>query len=282
MEIVDKFLQDKYQKKRAIIIGVYAVIFILLCIGLYAAFKPAPSCFDGRKNQNEEGIDCGGVCALKCSLVSKKDIVVTGTGFVASGLANAFDIYGQITNPNQTIGASNFSYELIAKDATGAVIGTRSGFSFILPGEKKYIIESALVMKQTPASVELTISKITWQEASIDYQAPQLKVVNKNYQEITSGVGFAEATGLLKNESPYDFASINLKILLEDASGKIVAINSTAMNTVQSGENRDFKVSWPSRFPGDVQNIEVQTEVNVFNSQAFSDHNFQPQRFQQY
>ena len=37
-------------------------------------FKVDPTCFDGKKNQDERGIDCGGVCALVC-LADAKTVV---------------------------------------------------------------------------------------------------------------------------------------------------------------------------------------------------------------
>ena len=61
-----------------------------------------------------------------------------------------------------------------------------------------------------------------------------------------------------------------------------MALNSTEMSTVQAGESRDFRVTWPQKFPGNVANMEVQAETNVFSSDAYVKQNFQPQKFQQY
>lgn len=109
-----------------------------------------------------------------------------------------------------------------------------------------------------------------------------MKIVNRSYDEVESGIGFSEATGLVKNESQFDFETIKIYIALKAASGEIIALHSTQMSSVRSGENRDFKVSWPSRFPGDVQNMDVQADVNVFKSESFSKRFFETERFQEY
>jgi len=273
---------EKRDKKRYIISAVYAVIFAGIIFLIYELKKPAPNCFDGKQNQDEQGADCGGVCAKKCPVVAKENLIVRQTGYVESGIAGSYDIYAEVANPNSLVGSDKFSYKFSVKNAAGEVMAEPSGTSFILPADKKYVVETNVSAKETPASVELTVSDPRWVETDDTYEKPELKVISKNYNEITSGVGFSEVTGLLKNESPFDFNSVKLRILLKDEEGEIIAINSTQMNTVNAGENRDFRVSWPNKFPGSVSQMDVQAEVNVFDSEAFVKKYFMPGRFQQY
>jgi len=273
---------ERSQKKRLMIVGVYLAIFLLIIFGIYFWQKPKPSCFDNIKNQNEEGLDCGGICVKKCDLAAQQDIIVLGAGFIDSGVANNIDVFGEISNPNQTLGSGSLQYQFTIENSAGIVIASYNGTGFILPGEKKYITKTNLTMQDVPAKVNLSIGKTQWTEANEFYEKPQLDVVYKNYNEISSGVGFFEATGLVKNESPFDFSNIKITVIIKDANGGIVALNSTEMNTVTAGENRDFRVYWPSRFPGSVANMETQAEVNIFNSEAFVKKNFKPQQFQQY
>ncbi|MFA4817642.1 MAG: hypothetical protein WC608_02825 [Parcubacteria group bacterium] len=273
---------EKGDKKRLIIIAVYAAIFIGVVFLIYQWQKPAPNCFDGKQNQNEEGLDCGGVCAKKCPVTAKENLIVRQTGFVESGIADSYDVYAEVANPNSLVGSDKFSYKFSMKNAAGEVMAEPSGTSFILPADKKYIVETNIATKETPASVEMIVSDPRWVETNDTYEKPELKIVSKNYNEITSGVGFGEAIGLLKNESPFDFNSVKLRILLKDEGGKVIAINSTQMNTVNAGENRDFRVSWPNKFPGSVSQMDVQAEVNVFDSEAFVKKYFMPGKFQQY
>lgn len=268
-------LKDRYKKKRIIIISVYAAIFVVLVLLVYLWIKPKATCFDGIKNQNEQGIDCGGVCSTQCENIKAEDLIVNESGLVDGGITGQVDAYGKITNPNNIFGSSEFQYEFKLKDSSGQVIASRQGAEFILPGESKYVVENNIeIGSGIPGSVEFFVSGAKWVEFKDYFEKPQLKVVNKSYNPITNGIGFSEATALLKNESPYDFSVIKLQVILKDDSGKPMALNSTLMNAVKAGENRDFTVSWPNKFPGSVGNMEVQPEVNIFNSEAFSQDNF--------
>ncbi|HCP08987.1 MAG TPA: hypothetical protein DIT25_04285 [Candidatus Moranbacteria bacterium] len=270
------------KSKRISIISIYLLILISLIGIIFYWNWPEPSCFDGKLNQNEQGIDCGGICAERCEIAAKEDLAVLQTGFVSSGSADNFDIYALINNPNQVLASSGFGYKFIIKDFSDEVIGDYSGTSFILPGEKKYLLANNMSFSGSPAKVELSIINPEWVEVNELYEKPQLKVVNRNYREITSGAGFSEASGLVKNESSLAFAKIGIVIIIKDEYDKEVGFNSTEMRTVQAGENRAFSVQWPNRFPGNVSNMEIQPEVNVFSSEAFVKKYFKTGKFQQY
>lgn len=263
--------------KRIVIILIYLTLFSLVGYFFYSFFKPKETCVDKIKNQNEEEVDCGGVCA-PCKKIEAQPLRVQEAGLVPSGFSNQYDFYGLVANPNNVFGSNEFTYEIIFKDSSGNVLLKKTGTSYILPKENKYLVEYNVNLENSPALVELNILKTDWVEFNSYYERPELKVVNKTYNEISSGIGFAEVKGLLKNDSPFDFNQIKIRIILKDSNGKIVALNSTEMGTVKSNEERDFRAFWPSRFPGEVQNIETQVEVNVFDSQAFVKRYFQNQQ----
>lgn len=268
---------DAYQRKRLIIISIFAGAVLFFVGAVFLWTKPEPTCFDKNKNQNEEGVDCGGSCLKKCEITLKETVDTLKVGFVDSGTPNKYDLFAEISNPNSAYGSREFQYEFKIKDSAGQVAAFRKGSGFILPGEKKYLIENNVESDARPASISVDISAFKWVEFNDYYERPDLKVVNKTYNEIISGIGFIEASGLLKNESPYDFNEIKLEVILRDAGGSIVALNSTKMNTVKSSENRDFRVSWPNRFSGNVSSMEVQTEANIFNSDSFMKQYFRSQ-----
>jgi hypothetical protein len=280
MEIINNFLQDKYKVKRAKIVAVFIAVFLGFAFFVYWMTRPTPSCMDGKKNQDEQGIDCGGVCVERCNKPIIIDLVVEEKGFLASGAVDEFDFYGKVKNPNNTFGGGKFKYEFILKDAQGNVLATKDGYNFILPGESKYLVENNVAVKGIPAKIELMVTDSQWVEFQDHYEKPQLKVVNKNYGEIHSGVGFSEALGLLKNESPFDFSLIKLTIILKDVSDQVIAVNGTEMRTVRNGENRDFRALWFNRFPGEVVGVEVQADANIFDSDTFAQRNFSAEYLQ--
>ncbi len=271
---------ENKNRKRIVIIMVYLIIIALISLFFYMILKPKETCSDKIKNQNEEEVDCGGICP-KCQVIKADDLKIGNKRYIDSGIEGKYDFWAEVSNPNNIFGSQNFKYKITLKDTDGNIAGERNGQSFILPGEKKYIIENNIPAKN-PARVEFSVSDVKWNEFNNDYEKPTLDIVNKNYDEINSGTGFSEAKGLLKNESPFDFSIIKVKVLLKDEAGNIIALNSTEMNAVKSREEREFRVFWPTRFPGKVSNIEAQAEVNVFDSQTFLKRYFKEQQFQQY
>jgi len=256
-------------KKRLIIIAIYLVIFFLLGWMIYSWLKPAQTCFDKKQNQNETGIDCGGVCQKQCEKIFQaQDLIIKEATFVSAG-SETYDAMMKVSNPNNQLGGSEFSYEFKLKDATGNILAQRSGTSFILPVESKYIIETNLKSKNLPVEIEAVVNTPKWEEF-FGYEKPELNIYHKRYELISSGIGFSEAKGLLRNESFFDFSTIKINVVLRDENGKPVAFNKTEMNTIKAGEERDFRLLWPINFPGLVQGVpEMEAEANVFDSQNF-------------
>ena len=46
--------------------GFLAIILVIVLIIIAPYLRSDPTCFDGKQNGNEEGIDCGGSCDLIC------------------------------------------------------------------------------------------------------------------------------------------------------------------------------------------------------------------------
>ena len=273
---------DQAKFKRIVIISIYVAALLLIIFGIYyAKFRHVASCTDGIKNQDEEGVDCGGICPGKCAPVTR-DLVVGNMGAVPSGIAGKYDYYVQISNPNAVYGSKVFYYTLNLKDSSGNILAVRKGSSFILPGDRKYVIENNIDSAEAPVSFDFKIDSSDWVEFNSYYEKPDLEIVNKQYNEISGGTGFSQAYGLLKNMSPYDFDLIKVEIFLEDSNGRILAINSTQMNSVASGEQRDFTASWPNQFPGVVGNMETQADVNIFKSDTFMKKSYRSEKFQEY
>jgi len=272
---------DARTKKRGVIAAIYLFIFTVIAVFFYYLLKPIETCLDKIKNQNEEETDCGGVCP-KCKRIEAVPFQIIKTGFVESGIAGKYDVYAQVENPNNLFGSSEVSYIMRIKDSSGAVLKERSGKSFILPKEKKFIVENVMESGEEPSEAEFVLTSVKWVEFNEYYAKPTLKILNKNYNQVSSGVGFAEVVGIVKNDSPFDFEKIRVVVVLKDEKEQITALNSTEVKTVTSGEEREFTTLWPNRFSGNVANMEVVAEVNIFNAETFIKKYYKSEKFQEY
>lgn len=261
--------------RQIIVACVFLVILGILLVGVYYAFIKAPeTCVDGKKNQNEQGIDCGGACRAVCQeVVVGKDIQLKEVAFVEGG-QNRYDVFGKILNGNSDIGATKFRYTFELRDGSGRVLATRSGENYILPQETKSLIELNLETASVPVSVTLALTEVVWERLSGYQEKPNVSIYQKRYAQVTEGFGYAEAYGLLSNESPYDFRSILVGVILRDGTGRPVALNTTTQNTIKAGESRDFKLVWPLPFPGTVSQIDMEIDADVYHSENFIEQYF--------
>lgn len=263
--------------KRLVIIFVYLIIFGSFGSLIYYALLPDPTCTDGKKNQKEVEIDCGGPCAPCVEEIVAEEIKIEEKYFVY-GNNNRFDAMAEISNPNDLYGASKFKYEFRLLDQSGAVLSKEEGESFILPKETKYIIKLNLYSSVNPYTVDFSIKDVEWEELR-EYEEPDLNIYNKDY---SADPDKNTVFGLLRNESYYDFNSIEIDIVLRGKDGKPVALGKNEIRTVRSQEQRDFKIIWPYRFGVEVEGLEIRAEADVFNSDNFIKQYLPKEKFQEY
>jgi hypothetical protein len=255
--------------KRFLIAVALIIIFGLIATSIRTIFFKTPeTCSDGIKNQNEEAIDCGGVCGACAKEIPAAALEVVESTIIYGGPGHS-DILVKVHNPNDSYGGVQFSYTVSLKDASGAEIAKKTDTSFILPKETKYLMQIGMETPQVASSVVVTIDNVEWKSLSGYQESPVINVVHKRYGPVSTGVGFGQADGTLSNESGFDFQSLTLKVILRDAAGKPIAINKTEMRTVVANEQRDFRLIWPSYFEGEVSSVETETEADVYHSQNF-------------
>ncbi len=256
--------------KKSLITAVFLLIFAVFIAAIYFLFfYQAPTCTDGIENGREEGVDCGGICTNACAeKVSGEAFTIEEVAIVPGG-REKYDILGKIYNSNDTEGASSFGYTVELKDANGGVLATRKGQSFVLPQERKTLIEVGIESKEIPAQATIRITDVTWARFSGYQEKPNINIYQKRYNQVASGVGFGEAFGLVSNESSFDFRTLTVKVVLRDQDGKALAVNSTEMRTITSGEERDFRLVWPESFPGDVAQVDMEVDADYYHEDNF-------------
>ncbi len=272
---------EKRELKRLNIIIIYIFIFLTLGFLIYFfIFKQKPTCSDGKQNQNEKGVDCGGVCLPCPEAIVAQDIKIKEQAFVYGG-AEKFDVMAKIANPNDTYGSRSLNYVFYLKDTNGNILAERSGQEFILPAEEKYIIENNLVSAIAPSSVEFKISNPNWEKFSV-YEKPDFNIYGKKYTEMVGPNVFGEVYGVLRNNSDFDFNSLIIKVVLRDSANHPISFNKTEMRTVYAGEERDFRLIWPFKISEDIVNVEAEAEADIYDIGNFIKKYSAPQEFQRY
>ena len=142
--------------RRAQQLKIFIVVIIpVVIIGFFAfrGFYPAPSCFDGKKNQHEEAIDCGGECVL-CKVLAPKPIEERWVRLVLVS-ENVYDVVVELLNPNADYGVVHLPYRIEILSGSNSKIAERAGETFFLPAELKHIIQLNIFSSLVPSRVNL-------------------------------------------------------------------------------------------------------------------------------
>jgi len=268
--------------KRTIIVSAYVVIITAFGAALFLLFRTEPTCSDGKLNQGEKKIDCGGPCQ-KCEEIPRiESVQILEKSMIPAG-SGGYDALVKIKNPNSLFGVENLEYSFSFLDASGKVIGRKEGVNFLLPAETKYIFAFKVSLDEDPASLEFRVKSYRWQKFS-GYEEPNIASYQKEFSFMGGGPGFAELKLKIQNKSAYDFRKITTRTVLRDREGNPVAINETNNNDVRVNEEREVIFRWSEPFSQDidVQNIEIEEEANVFSDENFMKKYGSPDQYESY
>lgn len=260
-------------RKRIFIIIIYLLIAGTIIFLITRKFTADPTCVDGKKNQGEESIDCGGPCN-KCPEGIKAEKIIIEDYHVIYGGHNLYDLAIEINNPNERYGALEFKYKIDLKNEAGETVVFREGKSFILPTESKYLIEIGLRSDENISSAAVLIGEVKWVNF-VDFEVPKVKIHNQKFglieNENKDKTNYARAFGLMVNDSLFDFKKIDINVIIKDSRGTPIAVSKTDKRTVYSGKEYEFTLHWPTEFPGgdNMSSVDMQAEVNVFDNQNF-------------
>jgi len=273
-------------RKQLIIVAIIIIFFVLVGTGVYFAyFRHVATCFDGIQNQGETGVDCGGPCSFSCERLTIRDVQVNWVKYL-NLQDNQYDLIAQIANPNPNYGVSDLKYTFKIYDSSGKEIKDQSGASFILPNQQKYLIEGGVNVGAPIGKIELAIEPTAqkdWAETSTDYQTPNIYVLNRQFSALDNPPGASQVSGTIKNDSPFDFDSIVVSIVLLDADKQIIGVNKTEANTVMAGEERYFNATWFTPIDKSrLDSIDIQADTNLLSDNNFMQKYGAPEKFQEY
>lgn len=255
------------KKKQQKILAMYGFILLVIIVLFVLWVTPGASCTNGKKDGAETGVDCGGVCGECPEKVVAQDILFQKTAFVSDGQGK-YDIAVWLENPNDLFGAKTVSGSFSLIGSGGKILKDIPATSFLLPKEQKYILKQGVESSEPIESVSWKTGTVNWMKMNRITDL-RLSVTDRKYEEISSGIGFSKVTGLLRNDSLYDWNNVGVTVLLFDGSGNLLATHGTSRQTFRSGEKWDFQLIFPERFPGNVQSLSVQAETDVYDNDNF-------------
>lgn len=250
-----------WKTKKQLTYLVIAALFIIFTAFLFIFSKNSDgTCFDRKKNQNEEKIDCGGKCD-PCPRNLSEPIALWTRFFKESEKENTYDIAAFVKNPNLEWGSKdlNYSFKLFNKD--NILIVEKKGKAFLNPGEQFIIFENAVnAQKAEPKRATITIEPVKNWQYFAKQSKPQFLIAKNKFDKISSTLEIE-----IKNNSGFDARDIYLTAELIDKNGNVFAVSETKINSINAEEKAETFFTWQNIFKEEPAQIEIIPRINIMD-----------------
>ncbi|MBU1557777.1 hypothetical protein KKC45_02340, partial [Patescibacteria group bacterium] len=229
----------------------------ILSVFYYLFIYEAPSCEDGSQNQNEQGVDCGGVCPVVCSFDTVDPVVVWTRSFeVQKGVYN---VVALVENPNIEVEAFDVPYSFKMYDKDNILIAERRGKTDIpargvVPVFERTITVNERIPARSP-SFEFT-KDFEW--IKTNEVQPSLSIKSKILSEKD---GMTRLEVVLENDTVRTVENIEVTGILTDKEGSAIAVSQTIIESISKNNSDLIVFTWPGLLSKETSKIEVITLV---------------------
>lgn len=245
-----------WSARRQLSYGSIFVLLTLIIVGLpvyFHFFHKAPSCMDQKQNQNETGIDCGGVCARACMQdVLPEPIQLWARAFKVSGGIYNLTAYVQNANVNYVANPAEYVFKVYDKD--NVLIGLRVGKSPVPPVKSFPIFEQAFdagFREVGKVTFEFT-EPLVWNRS--DSVRPELIVSEPELKNATTS---PRLTAKLVNNTLNRYQSVEVIAIVYGKSENAIASSRTVLPVVGSNSTLDLTFTWPESFTEQVAKVDI-------------------------
>ena len=237
-------------KRRVSYIGSTIFVVAVLMGGfLFVNLYEPATCFDGERNQDELGADCGGVCQFLCPFQVVQPVVLFARAFeVVPGVYNTV---AYIENINFNAGVRSFGYTFKLLDANNAVIAVRSGRSFLTPGSISPIFENSL---ETPGKIPVRTffefdGELKWSRIISSGENP-LSVKSRVLKNADT---LPRIDAVLENSSVFEIPDVEVVAVVFNALGNAIAASRTFVDFVPRRSTINIVFTWPTPFSKELE-----------------------------
>lgn len=238
---------------------IFAIVFLALALliggPLFFLFYRAPTCFDGKQNGDETGVDCGGSCQMLCTSESLP-LIQRGDPRVLSISPGVFSVVAMVENPNPNadIYRAGYIFRLYSGDSP-VPSEVREGETYVPKGNTFAVFEGPLEL----GGVVPTRAVFEWKQDTLLWRnnespVPEVVVRSSNISRIDSAPRLDATVSNLSNQA---VSNIDFVALLYDETGSIFAASKTFVDFLPAGESAPIVFTWPRPFGKEVLNTNI-------------------------
>jgi len=244
-------------RRRFFYVAIFVALIVIVTVVILFANKKEPSCFDNEQNQDELGVDCGGVCSNVCQNETTELITLWARAFKV-GPGN-HGVAALIENPN-IFGAEELVYRFRLYDQDNLLVNERVGSTYVNPDERFIIYESNIntgnrtVMR---AFLELE-NQSAWKRFETELPKPDISVRNKRIIVEPS----PRVSATLENKSFFALSDIEVTAVVFAEDQNAIAASKTIVPSLKPDEVKEIFFTWPESFSRKASYVEIFPRVN--------------------
>ena len=246
-----------WSSRRRFTYSFVAIIALIVVIGVpaFALYYKAPTCFDGKMNGSETGVDCGGSCRRLCQNSFYPPRVAWGGAKFEKLADGLYNVSALIENQNIDAGANDVPYRMALFDNKGLSIVEREGRVDLYPHRNSLAFESAVdVGKRIPSKISFEFIEAPKWFKSRDTLGG-IAIVDKKYTEDDTGSSL-EIT--LENRTLLPYNNLLVSVVLYDREGNVIGFSRTIVDSIEPKNGKEIaSYTWPINRKGLVTSIEV-------------------------
>lgn len=259
----------KRKIKKTEIAVIWALFFLAIYYVIYHIVsipKAVATCFDKIKNQNEEDVDCGGVC-VPCK--SEKQINITNINILR--LENGYyRVIFEAENLNPDTAYKSVEYKIAFK-TNSRILDEKYFSDFINQFEKKFVLSPAFLFFDNVDEATVEVAKLIKSDKKPTY-LKNLILEGERAEFIDSDSDDEKiwkriiVRGNLLNDSVINYDEVQVVALFPDSAeankNKILTAGSTILYDIEPFKRRDFEIIIQTSEDVDLNGLIVYAYVN--------------------
>lgn len=235
---------DWATKRKVKIVGVLgAVALLLLGWFVYAKFiRVEPTCFDGKQNQSERGIDCSGECIRICS--GDVSALVPAWARYLPVTETTGNVLAVIENTNRAAVAGKVPYEIRLYDERNILVTDPiRGTVTVEPNGRTAVLTSNISVGERKVTRVFVSFPEAFNWVSVDPNLPR-NALSTDSVSIEMDP-FIRLSARLQNRGSVILNNVQVVAILYDTDGNAVAASETSVDTVPSFGSTQLSFTWP-------------------------------------
>lgn len=249
------------RKQMGYALAIVGVVVLIAFFMLLPRWQREPTCFDGKQNGSEVGVDCGGSCPLYCA--GQALPLVTSWSRALEVVPGRYNLVALVENQNTQAAVYKIDYEFRVYDEDNLFITARTGETFINPNTKFAIFEPAVNTGNRNAFRTTFSFTSTPQWIRVSDEQFRKYSLSSTLGQVEVEPGQSTISATVSNSSFFDLENVEVHAVVYDQDDNAIASSRTIIDRLSKRSTKDIVFTWPYALPSDRGRVDILPQVNI-------------------